>query len=165
MWFTTLYTAAWRVTGRGESWGKQEAIWNFLLCRCFLRGDAPSPHQAASWATAVDSCSTRTKFPGCSSPSWTMLDKDSCGAHGTWCCPSLVAWNVLHTQRQQLVDRNHAVTEAGGEFQLAESLKAKSQWEGRQRVPPRSANHLSTSSGTLCCGKDSDKALSQQWGE
>lgn len=27
VWFTILYTAAWRVTGRGESWGKEkEAI-------------------------------------------------------------------------------------------------------------------------------------------
>lgn len=44
--------------------------------------------------------------------------------------------------RQQLLGRNHTVTEPGREFQLDKALKAKSQIEGNQKVPRRSANHL-----------------------
>lgn len=80
----------------------------------------PGPQLWTAAAQEHNSLSAAAKAGQC----WM---KDSCGVCGTWCCPSLMARNVLHTQRQQLLDRNHAVTEAGGEFQLAKSLKAKSQ--------------------------------------
>lgn len=47
----------YQTPARGESMGKgvEEAILSFPLCRCIVRDDATAPHQAASWATAVES--------------------------------------------------------------------------------------------------------------
>lgn len=92
-----------------------------------MRDDATAPHQAASWATAVDGGSKTTKSPGCDSPYWAMLDGGQ--LKGWW--GMVLPWthSSVHPahNRQQLLERNHAVTEPGGEFHLEKTLKAKGQ--------------------------------------
>lgn len=78
-----------------------------------------------------------------------------------WPCGSI---HPAHS-RQQLLERNHAVTEPGGEFQLDKSLKAKgNEKETRGYLPDLQTTSL-LALGDLSCDSESDKTLSQQWGE
>lgn len=122
------------VCGRLEGYGLpismgkhlQAALLSFLLCRCLGRDDATTAHPAAPWATAVGSQSTtksQAAAPIVGSAGWWDM--------GLLCPQGSVP--PAHS-RHQVLERNHAVTEPGGEFQLDKS-------------PPRSADHLFAGSG------------------
>lgn len=109
-------------------------------------------------ATAGDGCSTTTTPPAVAAHAGQCWMEDS---WGTVLPRPRGSVRPAHS-RQQLLVRNHAVTEPGGEFQLGKSLEAKAERkEGNQRVPPK---HAKQCQGT-CPRAEEQKAHSQQWGE
>lgn len=78
------------------------------------------------WGHSCVQLQHKTKFPGCSSPSWIMLDEGQLWG----------SWDMVLPQPRGSECPTHTgnscwteitVTEAGGGFQLAKSLKAKGQ--------------------------------------
>lgn len=135
----------------------QEAVPSFPLTE---RGDATSSHRAASCGQLKHNKEMPwLRQPVLGNAGWRAAD--GLVGHG-----AALAWwlRMSWPQQQQLLHSNHAVTGTPG-WGISAARERQGQWEGKQRVPPRSVNYRPLALGHLPCDMESNKALSQQWGK